>query len=301
MNNLVTSYLTYLEQERGLSPHTVRAYGDDLVVFQEFLTRHFETKKIDFRKVDHLTIRLFLGDLIECGLAIRSVARKLAALRAFFKFLVKREFLSANPAANVQTPKIPRKLPSVLSESAVTKLMELPDNSSVDGLRDAAILELIYGTGIRLSELLGLDLGDLDWSNGTIRVLGKGRKERIVPFGKQAKIALKKYLERRSELFTEKSSSADQLAVFVTGQGCRLYPTAVQRMVRRYISRVAEIEKKSPHVLRHSFATHLLNRGADIRSVKELLGHENLSTTQIYTHMSVEKLKQVYQQAHPKA
>ena len=177
----------------------------------------------------------------------------------------------------------------------------LPDKSSAQGLRDAALLELLYSTGMRVSELVGLNVNNIDWSNSTVKVLGKGAKERIIPFGKPARIVLKQYLERRNEFLSSATQSRDQQAVFFSARGRRIYPAAVYLIVVKYISKVAELEKKSPHVLRHTFATHLLNRGADIRAVKDLLGHENLSTTQIYTHVSVDRLKRVYEQAHPKA
>ena len=179
--------------------------------------------------------------------------------------------------------------------------MELPDTSTVQGMRDSVILEILYGSGIRLSELVGLNLDDVDWGNGTIKVHGKGSKERIVPFGRSAKSALKRYLIRRAEFYSEKTQETDRKALFLLSSGRRIYSRAIQLMVSKYIGQVSEVEKKSPHVLRHTFATHLLNRGADIRAVKELLGHESLSTTQIYTHLTVDRLKKIYQLAHPKA
>jgi tyrosine recombinase XerC len=301
MSNPRTGYLTYLENERNYSPRTVRSYAEDLDGFWEFLSRHLATSAIDLAQVDHLTIRLYLGDLLERGYSKSSAARKLASLRSFFRFLVKRGTLVHNPALNVRTPKLPKKLPSFLSEASVAQMLQLRDTSTAKGLRDAAILELFYSTGIRLSELIGLNLGDVDWLNGTIKVCGKGSKERIVPFGRHARAAMKRYVERRSETTVKSAQPLMEESLFLSARGKRMSSMAVYRIVREYISRVSEIEKKGPHVLRHSFATHMLDRGADIRAVKDLLGHENLSTTQIYTHLTVERLKRIYQQAHPKA
>jgi integrase/recombinase XerC len=192
-------------------------------------------------------------------------------------------------------------LPQFLDEPTTTKLMEQPDHEALEGRRDAAILELFYSTGIRLSELIGLTLSDLDFRNDTIRVMGKGRKQRIVPMGRHAKAAVKSYLSARVEAIPVTRDPEAERRVFITARGLPLNPKGVNLIVRRYLSMISEIEKKSPHVLRHTFATHLLNRGADLNAVKELLGHSSLSTTQVYTHVSVERLKKVYAQAHPKA
>jgi len=295
----IRSFLEYLENERNYSSNTVTAYREDLTQFQEFLSHVTGAAPVTLSEIDRETIRHFLGGLLERGFGKKSIARKLACLRSFFKFLVRKGVLDSNPAANISTPKTPKTLPFYLEEESIAKMMELPDKSTVRGLRDAAILELLYGTGMRVGELVGLNLRNIDWGNGTVKVFGKGSKERIVPFGRSAAAALKRYLERRQELTA--GDGSEKNALFFSSRGKRIYPAAVYLIVVKYIARVSDIEKKSPHVLRHSFATHLLNRGADVRAVKDLLGHENLSTTQIYTHVSVDRLKRIYEQAHPKA
>jgi integrase/recombinase XerC len=291
-------FFNYLEKERNYSTHTLTAYREDLSNFEEFLSTYFGEKQPGLQEVDHIAVRHFLGSLLEKGYAKKSVARKLTSVRSFFKFLVRGGILPRNPAANIPTPKAPKKLPFFMEEASVVKMMDLPDKTTATGLRDAAILELLYSTGMRVSELSGLDVKDIDWSNSTVKVFGKGAKERIIPFGKPARQVLKEYLGRRSEF---SPAAADGKALFFSARGKRIYPSAIYLIVIKYIGRVAELEKKSPHVLRHTFATHLLNRGADLRAVKDLLGHENLSTTQIYTHVSIDRLKRVYEQAHPKA
>ncbi len=301
MIDYVQTYLDYIKRERNYSVHTVTAYADDLQDFHDFLKRHFSTESYSIKAVDHLTIRLFLGDLLDRGISKKSVARKLSAIRSFMKFLLKRNVITSNSAANVVTPKLPKKLPVFLDEPSVDKMMNKPDCSQTEGLRDRAILELLYGTGIRLNELLQLNISDVDFHGDTIKVLGKGRKHRIVPLGSKAKEALKKYFVHRDQWYSDATGEKDRLAVFLSVHGKRLYPKGVYIIVNRYIGSVSDLEKKSPHVLRHSFATHLLNHGADLRAVKELLGHESLSTTQLYTHVTVDRLKRIYKQAHPKA
>ncbi|MBI4547640.1 MAG: tyrosine recombinase XerC [Ignavibacteriae bacterium] len=297
----IQQFLEYLGKDRNYSSHTVSAYEDDLQQFHEFLRRHFSERSIHYSDIDHVTIRLFLGDLMERGKKKSSAARKLAAVRSFFRFLVKRKIMKHNPGLHVLTPRLPKKLPSFLDEPYVDQMMNLPDRSTVEGLRDRAILELLYGTGIRLSELVDLRLENVDFNNGTIKVLGKGSKHRVVPIGRKAKEALKSYLKGRDSFFADQTTEIDRDAIFLTSRGQRIYPKAVYLIVKKYISQVSDMVKKSPHVLRHSFATHMLNRGADLRAVKELLGHESLSTTQLYTHVTVDRLKHIYEQAHPKA
>ncbi|HET6273787.1 MAG TPA: tyrosine recombinase XerC [Bacteroidota bacterium] len=298
MEHDVRTYLHYLRKERNYSPHTIAAYEDDLRQFEEYLSRVSEKGAISLRGIDRGTIRGFLGSLLEQGFSKRSVARKLACLKSFFKYLCKVHRLDCNPAANVASPKLERRLPQFLDEDTVTRLMEQPDRCTLEGIRDAAILELFYGTGIRLSELIYLRVGDVDIANGTVKVTGKGSKDRIVPFGRPARKALDDYLLRRREFV---GKMADTRILFLSARGKRMNPKGINVLMNTYIGKVSEIEKKSPHVLRHTFATHLLNRGADLRAVKELLGHESLSTTQVYTHVSVDRLKKVYAQAHPKA
>jgi integrase/recombinase XerC len=295
------TYLHYLRRERNYSPHTVSSYEDDLRQFSEFLRRHFADRPYTISDVDRVTIRLFLGDLLEQRFSKRSIARKLACLRSFFKYLHRTQVIDRNPATNVVSPKLPKRLPQYLDEESVAKLMEQPDTSTPDGVRDLALLELLYGTGIRLSELINLELSEVDFRNCTIKVTGKGMKQRIVPFGRYAKKALKRYLAEGRALLAKNGKQGHRPELFLTHRGKRLNPKGVNLLMNRYISKVSELEKKNPHMLRHTFATHLLNRGADLRAVKELLGHESLSTTQVYTHVSVDRLKRAYAQAHPKA
>ncbi len=293
----IAGFLDYLGAERNYSRHTVTAYARDLGQFREFLAARGGSAGADPAAVDRLTLRLYLGELSDRGIQKRSVARKLAALRSFFRFLVRRKGLGSNPAANLVSPKLPNKLPSFLDEGAVHRMMELPDAATDAGLRDRAVLELLYGTGIRVGELTGLTMAGLDLRAGTIRVRGKGSKERILPLGGRAREALRAYAAPR----TAAAGGRKTDRVFVNAKGAEINRREVYRIVRKYISLVSEIDRKSPHVLRHTFATHLLNNGADLRAVKELLGHESLATTQLYTHVTVEKLKRIYNQAHPKA
>lgn len=268
--------------------HTVRSYERDLRKFVSFLMHHRISSLSD---VTRETLRAFLASLIEEGFSRRSIARGVASLRSFFKFLRKNNITHLNPALALTTPKIDRRLPAVLDERSAHEMFEALDLKGATAVRDRAMLELLYGTGIRVSELVGLNRGNVDFSERTIKVMGKGNKHRIVPIGRKAYDALKAHL----------GTSPRRDPVFLGVRGERITQRAVHRIVVKAIGRVADIEKKSPHVLRHSFATHLLDRGAELRAVKDLLGHESLSTTQIYTHVSTERLKKAYKQAHPKA
>ena len=301
MLSYIEKYRDYLQIERNYSSHTISAYEADLNQFAEFLGVKSSKKDGAIEKVDHRTIRSYLGYLLEAGLSKKSIARKLAAIRSFLSFLVRVGVIKLNPARSISTPKLEKRLPSFLDEKSVAKLMEIPDRSTLPGLRDRAILEILYSTGMRLSELVQLNLGDVDLAKETVKIQGKGGKQRIVPLGRKSQEALGEYLKVREKLFAAETNPEDRKAVFLTVRGRRIYPKAVHLLVHGAIERVSEVEQKSPHVLRHTFATHLLDRGADLRAVKELLGHESLSTTQIYTHVTVERLKKVYEQAHPKA
>ncbi|MBC8042944.1 MAG: tyrosine recombinase XerC [Rhizobacter sp.] len=311
MTEHIERFLLMQERERRVSPHTVTAYRNDLKQFAEFLQHHFEAtpEEIDLKKVDALTVRLFLGELLKEKMKARSIARKLAAVKSFFRYLVATGTLTSSPAAAVITPKVPKVLPSFLSEAQTEKLFDEPvastDAASFEGLRDRAILELLYSSGIRLSELIGLDMADVDLQHRLIKVLGKGKKHRIVPVGEKAAAALKSYFEVRANLVTFSKAAAEHTkqcnAVFLTEKHERIYPVLVQRLTKKLLTGVTEMKKKSPHVLRHTFATHLLNAGADLKSVSEMLGHTNLTTTEIYTHVTFERLKDVYHKAHPKA
>ncbi|MEX1139327.1 MAG: tyrosine recombinase XerC [Bacteroidota bacterium] len=290
MHTMIRAYLEYLDGERNYSHHTILAYEQDLQQFSRYLESAGITSFTGVRKD---ALRGFVSMLMQSGISRKTVARKIACLRSFYKYLRHRGTIHADPTLGLATPKLEKKLPIYLDERSAEQMLERPDCSTHDGKRDAAILELFYGTGIRLGELIGLNIRDADLADGTLRVRGKGRKERVVPVGRKAGIALRRYLAERG------GEPPDPLFVLPSGKRC--YPKWVSRMVTKYISEVSEIEKRSPHVLRHSFATHLLNNGADLRAVKELLGHESLSSTQLYTHVSTERLKKVYRQSHPKA
>lgn len=302
MQEQITPFLQHLRRERNYSPHTIASYEDDLRQFSEFLTRHFSEMTFSSALIDRLTIRAFLNDLMEQEFSRRSIARKLACLKTFFRHLTKTNVVQTNPASNIQAPRLTKSLPTVLAENVIDDLLSQPDLAEPEGVRDRAILETFYGTGIRLSELINLQWRDINFHDGTIKVTGKGSKQRIVPLGRKASDALHQYASIRQKVVDPPyHDETDGLNVFITKRGKPLSPKGVNVLMNRYIGKVSEIKKKSPHVLRHSFATHLLDRGADLRAVKELLGHESLSTTQIYTHVSVERLKKIYAQAHPKA
>ena len=290
MQRYIEKFKDYLTKEKNYSPHTVRNYAADLYEFAKFLSGK------ELKDVDYITVRKMLGFLRERAISKRSIARKLSALRTFFTFLVRDGYLTSNPVASVSTPKMDKKLPAFLDEKAVTKLLTSPDNASFRGLRDKAILETLYGAGLRVSELVGIDIGDVDFISGVIKVLGKGRKERIAPVGDAAITAIREYAAKR-----DKKTGEDNKALFLNKSMKRLSDRGVRYIMDKYIAILSAEEHISPHTLRHSFATHLLNRGADLRSVQELLGHKNLSTTQIYTHVTTERLKSVYDKAHPRA
>lgn len=296
MEKNIPQFLRHLSRERRLSEHTCLAYETDLGQFQAFL----ETRNQNLDAVDRNGVRAFLGYLNAQGFGRRSIARKLASLRTFFGYLCNVGHLQRNPALQVRPPKQEKSLPVHLNVSEAHRTMETPSPDSILGVRDRAILELFYSTGIRLRELAGLTLGALDLDGGLVRVTGKGDKERLVPVGKPAQKALKTYLARRAELFGDGTSSDGARYVFLGRSGKALSPSGVQRRVERHIE-AATGRKLSPHTLRHTFATHMLDAGADLNAVKELLGHASLSTTQIYTHVSVERLKKAYRQAHPRA
>jgi integrase/recombinase XerC len=298
METIVRGYLEYLEGERNYSAHTILSYETDLSSFVQFL--HQEGIN-SFAAVHKESLRAFISSLIDKGFSQRSIARKVASMRSFFKYLRRQKIINGNPALVLITPKIGKRLPSFLDEESVHQLIESPDQSTTNGKRDRAILELFYSTGMRLSELIGLNICDLKKEEGLIKIKGKGRKERIVPVGRKAMDAVDKYLQDENELRLKGHVQSGDHPLFVMKEGRRMYPQAVGRMVKKYIGMVSEVEKKSPHILRHSFATHMLNHGADMRAVKELLGHESLSTTQVYTHVSSARMKKVYEDAHPKA
>ena len=306
MEQLLTQFLEHLRYERNVSEHTLRNYASDLDQFLDYLApAHPQTGKRSvpaIQQIDHITIREWLATLHAAQKKKTSVARKLAALRTFFQFLVREGLLELNPAKLVSTPRLEKKLPKHLSLEDAIRFIETPDTETHLGVRDRSILELLYATGVRVSELTKLNLSDIDFQNKLIRVTGKRRKERIVPFGDPARDALRGYLSVRDQFLNKAPvSQRDPEALFLNYQGTRITTRSVGRMVEKYIRICAGVHDISPHALRHSFATHLLDSGADLRDIQELLGHARLSTTQIYTHVSMEKLIEVYDKAHPKA
>lgn len=292
MRRAVSSFLRHLE-ERNASPHTIRAYGEDLAQFATHLRQQLgrEARTGD---LDHLSIRGFLAELHRHGLKKSSSARKLAGIRSFLRYLCREGRLTQNPARLIFTPRREKRIPAVLDEREVEALLELPGEGLAPD-RGRAILELLYATGMRCAELVALDVGELDLESRLVRVLGKGRKERIVLFGSRAEAALRRWLATRATL------RARTEALFLNARGGRLTDRSVRALVTRRVQETALARRCSPHTLRHSFATHLLTRGADLRAIQELLGHASLSTTQRYTHVDTRHLLEVYRKAHPRA
>lgn len=293
---MVAKFKQHLEDERGVSPHTVKGYLADLRFFEAYLAKNALT----FETATHLTIRGWLGTLAVDQKA-SSRARRLASLKSFYKFCVRKKLLTANPAKRVKTPKLPKTLPKVLPVEEVFAVIDAPALKTVLGLRDRAILEVLYGGGLRVSEVCGLSLGDIDRRGRVVHVMGKGSKERICPLNEAAFEALEQYLARRGELLAEPFPNQEPDALFLNFRGGRLRPRSIARHLDKYVLKAGLSRRASPHSMRHSFATHLLGAGADIRSIQELLGHSSLSTTQRYTEVSWDKLQEVYDKAHPRA
>jgi integrase/recombinase XerC len=302
LNDYLNQFLQHLKYERNVSPHTLRNYSSDLDQFKEHLFKIEKRSDIPIKEIDRLTIREWMAGLHNDHKKT-SIARKLASLRTFFQFLVREGVLETNPAKLVATPRIERKLPNHLSMEDAVRFIETPDTNTDLGRRDRAIIEFLYATGIRVGELVNIDLKDIDFREKLVRVTGKRKKQRIVPFGEPALHALMHYLEETRPVFLNNCPPAerDNNAVFLNYQGTRITTRSVGRMIDKYIKQCADIHNISPHSLRHSFATHLLDSGADLRDIQELLGHARLSTTQIYTQVSMEKMIEVYDRAHPKA
>ena len=294
----ITGFLNYLATERNMSDHTVRNYGVDLAQFLNHLT---DTEQNDAfpEQVTHLMIRGFMADLGEKGVSRQTVARKIAALRSFYKYLQRDGRVNINPARIVHTPKLEKKIPTYLTVTMMEKLLAAPEAGSFAGARDKAILELIYSAGLRSFELVGLDHSDIDLERRVLRLKGKGMKERINPVGRYAIAALEEYL-RQKDCHPDRQRF-DSEAVFLNFRGQRLTTRSVRRMLSHYANVAGLPGDVSPHTLRHSFATHLLQRGADLRVVQELLGHENISTTQIYTHITANEMQRIYAESHPRA
>ncbi|MEO7083514.1 MAG: tyrosine recombinase XerC [Gemmatimonadaceae bacterium] len=301
----VDDYLVHLAKERDVSPNTVLAYRRDLSEFVAFLATYYGEKGWTWQTVDRIAMRGFLGVLSKRGLGKRSMARTLSAVRSFYRHLHNNEIVESNPARAVGAPKLDKHLPGYLDRTQIDLLFQMAELRAQEGgfpaVRDLAILELFYSTGIRLSELVGLNRGSLDMLTQQAKVRGKGRKERIVPIGDHAILALRNYERARDQLLSAIGPKGDRSAVFLVRTGKRIGVRAVQKAVTKFLHRIDEDAGLSVHSLRHSFATHLLDAGADLRAVQELLGHASISTTQIYTHTSVERLKQVYEKSHPRA
>jgi len=290
MERYIDKFLTYLKVEKEASIHTLTNYSVDLKNLAEFI------RGKELKGVDVLDVRKFLVSLRQKGFKKVSVARKMACLRSFFKFLNREGHIKTNPMVGLVGPKLEKKLPIFLGEDDMSKLLDTPHEKDLLGLRDKAILETLYSTGIRVSELVGLNIENIDFVGGVVKVFGKGKKERLAPIGDKALRAIKDYLQERARV-----AASSTHAVFLNKNKRRLTDRSVRNIIEKYIKVASLRSDISPHSLRHSFATHLLNRGADLRSVQELLGHANLSTTTIYTHLSTEKLKSVYDKTHPRA
>lgn len=286
-------FLEYLQYEKRYSSHTVSAYRNDLDQFFSYLQIQYQLT--DIRDVNHQMIRSWLAGMMEKGLSARSVNRKLTALKSFYRFLLRNGEVEANPMLKVASPKAPKRLPVFVEKEKMEVLGGPVPGQGYSEMRDHLIVELFYTTGMRLSELVGLKEEDIDFQKGTLKVLGKRNKERLIPFSNQSGSILKEYLAERKRLFGETGS------LFLTDRGKPVYGRMVYRIVTARLGEVTTLAKKSPHVLRHTFATHMLDNGAELNAVKELLGHASLSATQVYTHNTIEKLKRIYKQAHPKA
>jgi len=304
MDDLIERYVNYLRYERNASPHTVRNYRSDLLQFRDYLAEGRATTVVDVRSVDALRIRGFLGALFEKQEKKSSIARKLSAVRAFFKFLRREGVLAENPSTVVSTPKQDKTLPRIMTEEEMNTFLDRVAEATKNGdptmRRDRALLELLYASGLRVSELTGLDLRSVNFGDGMLLVRGKGRKERIVPFGSKAKQALEEYLPIRERILQERKKSGQQ-ALFLNVWGERLTTRSIDRLVKKYVRDYGPAVKVSPHSLRHAFASHLLTEGADLRAIQEMLGHASLSTTQKYTQVSIKQLIEVYDKTHPKA
>jgi tyrosine recombinase XerC len=292
------NFLDYLKSERRYSANTIRSYQIDLSQFILYLADVFDPLQVRLDIVDKNHIRRFVEELFINGLEKKSISRKLSAIKSLFRYLKRINAIDNESILNLQAPKLEKPLPVVLAEHEARKLMDLPANNTFEGVRDRAILELFYGCGMRLGELIQLKMNQIHLEERYIKVVGKRGKERLLPLGKFAVDALKKYLSLREKNI---QNFSDPSLIFFTRKGNPLYPLAVQKMVKKYLLQISEQDHLSPHVLRHSFATHLLDRGADLLAVKELLGHSSLVTTQIYTHVSMDRLKKVYRQAHPRS
>lgn len=295
MQEIFNRYINHLQAERNVSPYTIRNYKADLLDFFRFLN---EKKVATLDEVNRQVLRDYLGHLVGRGIVKGSIARKLSAIRSFYRYLMREKLITANPIERISSPKLDKRLPSFLTLNEVKQLLEAPDPSTPQGLRDRALLELLYASGLRVSELTSLELGQINLDSNEIRVWGKGSKERVVLMGEPAAEALRNYFEQgRPKLLTAKRNNA----IFLTRYGQRLPARSVQKILEHYTAKAGLKKRVHPHTLRHTFATHMLDGGADLRVVQELLGHEQLSSTQIYTHVTKKQARKVYLAAHPLA
>lgn len=302
MKEHINSYISFLKNEKNYSNNTIISYKNDLLQLLNYLKEYKIIKRDSIKYIDRSIMRKYIVYLKKCDYSVRSICRKISTIRSFFKFLSREGMVDINPTINLITPKIVKKLPSFLYLEEINKLIETPSGHTILGIRDRAILELLYGTGMRVGELVNLSIRDIDLYEKTVRVFGKGSKERILPLGNPSIRAVQEYLTSR-DIFRKNISldKIDQNALFLNRFGGRLSVRSIRRLLIKYM-KMADLNKKiSPHVLRHSFATHLLGGGADLRSVQELLGHESLSTTQIYTHITKERLKAIYNKSYPRS
>ncbi|MDO9512760.1 MAG: tyrosine-type recombinase/integrase [Bacteroidales bacterium] len=294
---MLDSFLNYISNEKRYSKHTVCAYAADISSFLTFLEHSYDIEKPEETEAMH--IRSWMVELSETKISSRSICRKLASVKAFFKFHKKTGRIDANPALKIQAPKVSVRLPGYIDEKGMEWLiMNQEKTESFESIRNMLIIEMLYQTGMRLSELVNLSWDDVDTTKASIRVMGKRRKERIIPIIEPLQELIVKYRDCVSSHF---GSNEKHASIFLTDKGNKIYPKLVYRIVNSYLSMITSMEKKSPHVLRHTFATHMLNSGADLNAIKEILGHSSLAATQVYTHVSIEKLRKIYKQAHPKA
>jgi integrase/recombinase XerC len=292
MEELIDKYIEYLDIEKGASHHTLRNYRKDLIDFREFIG------SVDINRIDNIYIRGYLGVLYKRKNKKSTILRRLSSIRSFFRFLVNKGYINKNPAVLVSSPKKENRLAKFASVDEIFRLLSIPDDNNPLGARNKAILELLYATGMRVSELTNLKIGNVDLNSMIVKVYGKGRKERIIPIGSKARNSLKVYLSLRNTLL---KNNEDIGWLFLNYRGGRLTSRSVRRMLNRYILESAITKRLTPHSIRHSFATHLLDAGADLRSIQELLGHSSLSTTQRYTHVSIDRLMEVYDKSHPRS
>jgi len=293
---MLASFLRYLEYEKRCSKHTITSYRKDLQQFQEFLDSHLDHSQLE--ETSHQDIRSWLIALLEQDLKPNSINRKIASLRAYFKFALKHQLIEKDPSRRIKVLKAPQALPTFAKEGELVEMLDqIVYEDGFKGTRTRLIMELLYGTGIRLSELIGLEENRVMLDQGVIKVLGKRNKQRIVPLPRSLQPLIRSYLDQKKEVFTDNYTPY----LIVNNKGGQSYPMMIYRSVKKVLQSLSSLDKHSPHVLRHTFATHLLNKGADLNAVKELLGHANLAATQVYTHNTIDRLKTVFDQAHPKA